>query len=164
MNIRKCLRGLAVPMVVQLYRQLRPQKTWEGVYNSFREIEVKGEGFDGDIWTNIVERETREITEGETIPSLLKGDSSLLPFLVVIISTMANFNNNIKILDFGGGAGVGYLYLKKAVPQIDNLEFHIVESDKVCQLGRLNFQKNPQVFFHSRLPEHISNFDIIHYE
>ena len=127
---------------------------------------MKGEGFDGDIWADIVERETKEVaeelTEGGTVPGLLKGDNSLLPLLVAIISARSDSKDSIKILDFGGGAGVDYLFLEGAVHRVDNLEFHIVDSDKVCRCGRLIFQANPQVFFHTALPEHISDFDIIH--
>jgi putative methyltransferase (TIGR04325 family) len=72
------------------------------------------------------------------------------------------YKNSIKILDFGGGAGADYLYLKSAVPQVDNLEFHIVDFDKVCQRGRRFFQGEARVFFHTALPENISGFDIIH--
>jgi putative methyltransferase (TIGR04325 family) len=166
MNIKKSLRSLVPPLFLELYHRLRPQRTWEGLYTSCSEVDVKGEGLDGDIWADIVERETREVaealTQGGIVPGLLEGDNALLPLLVAAISARSDLKDSIKILDFGGGAGVDYLYVKSAVPQLDNLEYHIVESDEVCRRGRIIFQAEPRVFFHTALPEHISYFDIIH--
>lgn len=160
-DIKKFIRLIVPPFLVDLYRRLTPN--WEGVYTSFREVPTEGEGLDGDIWAEVVERETRavarEITEGGTRPALLDSYDSLLPFLV---SVVAHKNNQVRILDFGGGAGVDYLYLKTAVSGTRDMEFHVVESEKNCQRGRLIHGNDPQIIFHRSLPERISAFDIVH--
>jgi hypothetical protein len=138
-DIKKIVRLIVPPLFVDLYRRLTPN--WEGIYTNFREVPTEGEGLDGDIWAEIVERETsevaKEITKGGTIPALLSGYDSLLPLLV---SVVAHKNNKIRILDFGG----------------------VVDSDKNCQRGRLIHGNDPQIIFHQSLPERISAFDIVH--
>jgi len=160
-DIKKIIRLIVPPIIVELYRRLTPN--WEGIYTNLREVPTEGEGLDGDIWAEIVERETREaakeIMTGGTTPALLSGYDSLLPLLV---SVVAHKNKKIRILDFGGGAGVDYLYLKAAVSRTDDIEFHVVESDKNCQRGRLIHGNDLRITFHQSLPERISAFDIVH--
>ena len=82
MNIRRYLRALAPPLAVQLYHRLRPQKTWEGVYSEFHEVAVQGEGLDSDLYADLVERKTREVTE-ELTPSTCKPCSAENIFLLL---------------------------------------------------------------------------------
>jgi hypothetical protein len=64
------------------------------VYTSFREIEIDGEGFDGDIHPGLVDKEVGkvvdELTKGGTIPVILRGENSLLQLLVAAISAGCN--------------------------------------------------------------------------
>ena len=166
MNLKQYLRLLAPPLAVELYHRLRPQKVWEGVYSSFREIEIDGEGFDGDLYPGLVEKEVRrlvdELTKGGTVPDILRGENSLLPLLVAAISAGRNLNNRIKILDFGGGSGITYLFLKNSINNLDNVEYHIVDYDKVSRPGRLIFKEDSRLFFHTELPENLTDITIIY--
>lgn len=84
------------------------------------------------------------------------GDNLLLPLLAGATSAPGR---PVKILDFGGGMGEGYLCLKAAVPV--PVEYHVVELQRTCAVGRRLFEGAGDIFFHSALPQGLGKVDIV---
>jgi len=138
---------------------------WEGVYHSFSEVPVVGDGFDGEKW---IDSSLRKITalrdeaeKNAPLPPTSNYREALLPLLAALAY---NEQSSVKILDFGGGIGFTYYQTIYALPSIENVKYEIVERENVCQAGREFFRKaSDKPFFHSELPKIEDGlFDIVH--
>jgi putative methyltransferase (TIGR04325 family) len=163
LKVRDVIKSFVPSILISAYRKIVPRRVWQGVFTSFQEVVIEGEGLDGDKWADIVEYETRSaqkaLADGGMIPDLLRGDNFLLPLLV---SVFACEKQEIRILDFGGGAGVDYLHLRIAASGLTNYEYHVVESEKICEKGRLIHGSDSRITFHTSLPDPERSFDIVH--
>jgi putative methyltransferase (TIGR04325 family) len=163
LKVKDAIKSFVPSIFVSAYRKIVPRRVWEGVFTSFQEVVIEGEGLDGDTWADIVEYETRSaqkaLADGGMIPDLLRGDNLLLPLLV---SVLACEKQEIRILDLGGGAGVDYLHLRIAASGLTNYEYHVVESEKICGKGRLIHGSDSRITFHVSLPDPGRSFDIVH--
>jgi putative methyltransferase (TIGR04325 family) len=113
---------------------------WDGVYASFDEAAaaVAGPGFDGETWRS---RSLAAATEcltaleaGRPIPHLHKQRSVLLPS---IVAAMLGAGERLRILDFGGGLGIGFLTLLESIPRARaRIDYTIVELPHITAEGR----------------------------
>jgi putative methyltransferase (TIGR04325 family) len=137
---------------------------WEGVYKSFKDAPASGPGFGGEKWIqsalekiNAVRQECQK--KGTVLP-VTQYRESLLPLVAAIVR---NASDRVKILDFGGGVGFSFYQVLHCLPCTDNFEFHVVEIDALCEVGKEHFTNEPHIFFHSSLPrEEGLTFDIVH--
>ena len=138
---------------------------WEGIYSNFDEAEInsKGKGFGGDTYKQRSINATREsitaLKEGLSIPFFHKQRSTILtPVIAMILSQK---QNKIKLLDFGGGFGIGYLTLIESLPESKKMiDYLIVEVPEVCNSAQELF-KDYDIKYINKLPEKDS-FDLIH--
>ncbi|OGR84375.1 MAG: hypothetical protein A3J74_02510 [Elusimicrobia bacterium RIFCSPHIGHO2_02_FULL_57_9] len=124
---------------------------WEGVYASFKEVPASGPGFNGERWTSA---SFSKLPQLET-PSY---NSSLL---AVVAALAGNGSKPVKILDFGGGAGLTYAAMLRSMPKPPKLDCHIVENPGVCAQGEKAFSGDKRLRFHRELPK-LKGADIIH--
>jgi putative methyltransferase (TIGR04325 family) len=136
---------------------------WEGVYSRFADVPSCGSGFEDDSWIS----DTRRLTEGalqeraETEKLfLVDDDSMLLPLLLATISAASR--SSLKVLDFGGGMGVSYAHCIGSIIDPQGIEYHIIEKPRVCEEGRRVFPNNRQIHFHARIPETLTNLDVVY--
>lgn len=134
---------------------------WEGVYPHFGDVPAKGPGFDDDAWAD----DTRRLTEhtlaecagtGKLPPVI--GDNALLPLLAVA----AGNAGRLKVLDFGGGAGISFVHLVATLSRPERIEYHIVESRRLCEQGAHLFAGDARIRFHSSLPSALPELDIVY--
>lgn len=132
---------------------------WEGIYRSFKELPVLGDGFQSDQW--IIDSRRKMI-------DLLKEDKSSIfslrnvePFLPVVVALIDNGKKDIKILDFGGNLGITYSQLRSSAIS-RKIEYHIVENHRVCEEGKKLFSLDKSIQFHDSLPENLGYVDIVH--
>ena len=116
-----------------------PFNIWDGVYESFQAAlaNANGPGFSGDTYlmrSLAVANECFEsLNAGKPIPHFHKQRSNLLPPTVALL--LGN-NNNLGVLDFGGGLGIGYMTLIESIPNASGrLDYTIVEVPAVCKIG-----------------------------
>jgi putative methyltransferase (TIGR04325 family) len=95
----------------------------------------------------------------KTIPTEVVGEHILLPLLA---SVLYEKQYKLDILDFGGGAGIAYLQLLNSIPRHSNVNYHIVELDRICKTGSQLFLGDERIHFHPALPEHLPDLDILH--
>lgn len=138
---------------------------WEGVYHSFSEVPVEGSGFDGDTWIakSLARMEAlkAETQQNAPLPPMGNYREALLPLLTALVYRE---KKSLRILDFGGGPGFAYYQTVCAAPEVENIEYHIVEREKVCQAGQEFFSTDfNKPVFHSELPQSKEGlFDIVH--
>lgn len=135
---------------------------WEGVYDSYKaaSAEAIGPGFEGEIYRkrSLVAANDclAALKAGLPIPQFHKQRSILLPLAVAM---MVSTNKMIRILDFGGGLGIGYMTLAESIPNdMKRTEYTIVEVPEVCKAGMALVDG---VTYLSTLPSSHS-FDLIH--
>ena len=110
-------------------------KTWGGVYPSFHAATsaVVGSGFYGDVWRTRSLAAASECLEaleaGRPIPQFHKQRSVLLP---AVAATMMATRDRLRILDFGGGLGIGYMVLVEDIPHAaSRVDYTIVDVPSV---------------------------------
>lgn len=136
---------------------------WEGIYPSYADAarEAVGPGFSGDTYRSRSLDAAREclaaLGEGRPIPAFHKQRSTLLP---AVAAMQLGAEAPLRILDFGGGLGIGYMTLAEALgPAVRGVDYTIVEVEPVCEAGRSLFPEG-QVSFSGSLPD--GRFDLVH--
>jgi putative methyltransferase (TIGR04325 family) len=132
---------------------------WQGVYTSFAEVHASGPGFAGEQWV----KDTRALTEQARTElasqPALAGDQALLP---LVAGAAAAPGKPMRVLDFGGGLGIGYLQLAATLPDPARIEYHIVETERVCDEGVRLYAADPRVRFHRDVPPALRGVDVLY--
>lgn len=137
---------------------------WEGVYSSFEEAPVVGDGYNGNDW---VENSLKLLNDLDTSLDfennvlVKRNRDNYLPFLV---ASSLNSNQIMNVLDFGGGIGFTYKILKlKTMNNVSNLKYHVIETPRVCEAGREYFANDKNIFFYEDFSSLKSlTIDILH--
>jgi putative methyltransferase (TIGR04325 family) len=137
---------------------------WEGVYCSFAEVPVVGPGFDGEMWIanslKKIQMLKDEARRDDHLPPVSSNQDCLLPLLAALFYKL---NGSVRILDFGGGMGIGYYQTVYGLPPAEGLEFHIVERESVCRAGKAFFGAAAgSPCFLSEVPDAPGMYDIVH--
>jgi putative methyltransferase (TIGR04325 family) len=108
---------------------------WEGIYENFiiAEEYSKGDGFESETWhkksLEVALECLKCIKSNKPIPQFYKQRSSVLPPLLALLLLNKPY---IKILDYGGGLGIGYLTLLESIPDVeDKIDYTIIELPKI---------------------------------
>jgi len=117
-----------------------PFYIWEKFFPDFYTamINAEGPGFSGDIYRDrslIAANECLSaLNSGNPIPSFHKQRST---FLSPVIAMLLAGNRNIKVLDFGGGLGIGYMSIAESlsVNDLKRVNYTILEVPEVCMTG-----------------------------
>jgi putative methyltransferase (TIGR04325 family) len=144
---------------------IKPGETfhiWEGIYDSYQAAaaDAVGPGFSGDTYRSRSLTSAQEclaaLQAGRPIPVFHKQRSTLLP---VTVAMMLNGRDKLKVLDFGGGLGIGYMTLAESMPDdLARIEYNIVELPEVAGAGRE--LHGGAVRYLSELPS--SGIDLVH--
>lgn len=136
----------------------QPRSDWEGVYARFEDVPEQGGGFDDEAWTAGTRRLTEQVRDECAGPAMaLSGDAALLPLLAASVPR----DGALRIVDFGGGMGISFLQLSAALHQPQALEYHIIETSRVCAEGERLHAGDARIRFHSTLPA-LERTDIVH--
>jgi putative methyltransferase (TIGR04325 family) len=137
---------------------------WEGIYGSFHEVgsDAIGPGFGGDVYRarslKVAHECLAALNADKPIPLFYKQRSTLLP---PVVAMMLESRNPLRILDFGGGLGIGYMTLSESIPQHSGaIEYTIVEIPEVCDAGR-GLLLGGAVAYSDSLPSQ-GKFDLVH--
>jgi len=113
---------------------------WEGIYESFPDAarDAIGPGFSGAIYRDRARAVAKEclvaLEAGRPIPPLHKQRSNLLP---PVASMLIPAERALRILDLGGGLGIGYMTLLESMPAFrERINYTIVELPEICEEGR----------------------------
>ncbi len=128
-----------------------PRSDWEGVYAGFDDVPALG-GFDDDAWAADTRRLTQQVREEcaarGAVP--VQGDSALLPVLAGSVLASAG---RVCVLDFGGGMGISFLQLGATARDAGRIEYHVVETARVCEEGARFHSGDARIQFHLGVPD-----------
>jgi putative methyltransferase (TIGR04325 family) len=142
--------------------QIKPFHIWEGMYPDFQSAvaDAKGAGFGGEVYRTRSLRAATQclvaLNSGQPIPAFHKQRSNHLPLTVILGN-----KDQVNILDFGGGLGIGYMTLAESIPaDLDRINYTIVDVPEVCQSG-LHLHAEAGIRYNSKLPIS-AKYDLIH--
>lgn len=160
MNLRILFKEAVPPAlarIIQNYRHgLVSGPIWEGVYSHYRDVPGHGEGYHG---AELAAR-TYKLTE-ELLAAWHDGEGSPLPPfpggahapLALVASVLGGRQGRVRVLDFGGGMGIGFVHLLASVQAGTELRYDVVETSVMCEGGRRLFANDRRIGFHTELPE-----------
>ena len=144
-------------------RYSKPKQPWEGVYSHYREVPVTGEGLSGNAWMNMSRAAVEGLLHKSGADQILSNgvaeENSLLPLLV---SVLAENKQQIRILDFGGGAGRDFLLLVNSWTRSHAIDYWIIESRGICEVGSSLFREEQRIHFYPSLPAELPDLDIVY--
>jgi putative methyltransferase (TIGR04325 family) len=120
---------------------------WEGIYTSYdmaAKHAVNG-GFSSDRYVDSARRAAKEcldaLLQKSRLPLFHKQRFTLLPSTVYFLFN--HIKRKIRVIDFGGAFGVGYLSCLEAVTDAcTKLNYSVVELDEVCKEGVIFCEEN----------------------
>jgi putative methyltransferase (TIGR04325 family) len=122
---------------------------WEGIYKSFKEVPVKGKGYDDKVWINsLLDKYYKYINDSDDGIKYNLRNSLLL----LLIKEMFDKSNKFIVLDFGGGLGLSYLNIKNNLICNYKIEYHVVEKQNVCKVAKIIYLKDKNIIYHNSLP------------
>ena len=168
MNLKKIVKWMIPAGILDIYRSYKRMSSprsyiWAGVYKHYRDVPTAGEGLDITEWVGITRAETEAVLANlgicGAIPNRVTGERSLLPLLA---SFVCQNSGRVRILDFGGGMGIDYVFLVNSLTACPAIDYYVVESEKMCREGGFLFEKDDRIYFCSSLPENVTDIDIVH--
>ncbi len=115
---------------------------WEGIYKDFETAQSNsvGGGFTSQRYIDQSERAIGEsleyLKQNGSIDLFHKQRFTLLPTVTSLISKFIIPDKRIKIIDFGGGFGMGHLTcLEETLLKEEDLDYTIIELPEVCSAG-----------------------------
>lgn len=110
----------------------------------------------------IIDKVLDSLNKKQPIPTFFKQHTQYLVFLMSIIK-----KDKIKILDFGGGWGVGYANLIESFDNrsLKNIDYHIFDLPDLCQIGEKKFKNKIKIKkklkFINAISEIENNYDLV---
>ena len=140
----------------------RSRSPFSGIYQRFDDVPQIGAAFEDSEWTETAVQSSKWFiarNEAGFIPLAVDSENSLLPLL---ISVLAGADQKpVRVLDFGGGAGISYLAVKYAAPGIRNLEYTVIEHTALCDAGRRLFADDSTIKFINEIPASFDLLDVV---
>jgi putative methyltransferase (TIGR04325 family) len=118
---------------------------WEGIYSNYDEAQntLTGSGFGSQRYIDqckvVMEESLECLQKNEVIPLFHKQRFTLLSSTLALLKRFTKHKYPIKLTDFGGGFGMGYLNCLEEMQQLQ-LKYSIVELPEVC-LAASSFSK-----------------------
>ncbi|HKS09129.1 MAG TPA: methyltransferase, TIGR04325 family [Pyrinomonadaceae bacterium] len=160
--MRKLLRSPVVKVVARWAN--KEPFIWDGVYESFDQVPVMGQGFASEAWLADMERYTRTAVtalrneDGVGIPEKVPQYHAQLSLL---LASMPAQDRPVRVLDFGGGMGIGVTNVRRCMAAGLDVEYLIVDNEESCKRGRELLKDFSSVKFMSELPRDVESVDVI---
>jgi putative methyltransferase (TIGR04325 family) len=163
MGARQFVKRLAPPLLLDLMRGRPrippPAFTWQGIYAHLRDVPAEQCNYDSHPQVE------KHLAWTHSALALVHGGHK--PYLwheaLGLVAAMASTNSNVlRVLDFGGGAGSGYVQLLGTLPTSVVVDYHVVDLSGMCAAGRQLFADDSHISFHTELPALSGAVDIVY--
>lgn len=158
----KYIIKLLTPIVFFKIRKYITSKTFEGVYDKLDDVPMLNDGYRFQSWIETMCKTSEQAISDIEANTKMLPDASLksrhYEFLPFLVSVLSKDKKKCTILDFGGGAGAGYIDCLRYTDLID-FEFHIVETSELFLEIKKTFQKD-KFFVYDSIPD-LKKVDIV---
>ncbi len=141
------LRAGSVFFQMMLHRAFL-RENWSGIYKSVSELPPAKEAFERGKWLYPLYLSAKlvknSVEKGKPIPEKYRHD-----FLVSITQDLLKKNENLRIVDLGGGMGGAYLYLVSAGSPASKIRYFVMEVEAVSQLASPLLASHENLSFHA---------------
>jgi putative methyltransferase (TIGR04325 family) len=152
------------PTLMHWLRQLVPpilwrrRPTWQGVYARLRDVPTHDGTYGDKLAAEMVE------TIASAMARLHAGEKPYVwhEHLALAASFVAARQRGVKVLDFGGGPGSGFVQLLSSLPAATAIDYLVVDLQPACDAGRKLFAADGRIRFATEIPEPASAFDIVY--
>ena len=159
--MRKLLRSPVVKVVARWAN--KEPFIWNGVYANFGEVPTAGLGFASDAWLGDMERYTQAAIDA------LRSDRAESPANVpqyhalfsLLLASFSQLDRPVRVLDFGGGMGIGFANVRRCMAEGMQLDYLIVDNEESCERGRRLLKDFSSVRFMSELPRDAESVDVM---
>jgi putative methyltransferase (TIGR04325 family) len=155
---RRWVKRLVPPVLLDLARgTAEPGPVWRGVYAHLRDVPVVEADFSDELIDEMV------TTAAAALTAWRAGTKPLLwhePFALVA-GAISSRDRRVRVIDFGGGVGSGYVQLMTSLPPTVALDYLVVDSPAMCEAGRRLFPGDSRIRFDTELP-HAANADVVY--
>ncbi|MDI6740701.1 MAG: methyltransferase, TIGR04325 family [Candidatus Edwardsbacteria bacterium] len=134
--------------------------TWHGIYPRYRDVPCYGRTLEQGHYVRRVLTRTRALQRMADTGARLDDEEGQFVLLPLLASTLVDAPV-VRVLDFGGGLGISYLYLKQYLPPA-RIDYRVVETGRMCQLGRELFGQAGDITFGERIEPGTGPVDIVH--
>jgi len=136
-----------------------PELHWEGIYGHYCDVPVRPDNYDDEIQVKRHYEWTRAAMD--------KVRAGKVPYLwhrvLAVVAAMASSRTgSVRVLDFGGAVGSGYVHLLGTLPKHVAIDYRVVDLEKMCVAGRQLFGADARITFHTALPDDDRSPDIIY--
>ena len=155
--MRKLLRSPVVKVVARWAN--KEPFIWDGVYANFGDVPTAGQGFASEAWLEDMERYTRA-----AVDALRNDRASVAPNVPqyhALLSLLVASSRPVRVLDFGGGMGVGFANVRRSIAGGMPVEYLVVDNEESCERGRRLLKDFPSVRFMSELPRDGESVDVM---
>jgi putative methyltransferase (TIGR04325 family) len=184
---RQILKRLMPPLLMDLVRGrigASPEvagPTWEGVYSKLTDVPTDrgerlatdssiraGSGAASAISAAFEDSSRVDMSVGWTRHALSligKGQTPSSPWhdaLALLAAVVGGRNARVRVLDFGGGVGLGFAYVLATLRTSTAIDYHVVELEKMAAAGRELFTHDPRITFHISIPTFSEGVDIVY--
>jgi putative methyltransferase (TIGR04325 family) len=160
---KKILPGKVIKYLVGIKLLVYENRSyWKGVYKKYDDVPSLGNGYFEENLAIESKKYTQYLIdslkkEGQ-LPYSLPEENTFLPlFSCALLSN----ENKIKVLELGGGMGIGFLSMKACLGNDIDLDYCIIETPLTCKGGRELFEGNDQIRFFEDFPSDLKSVDIV---
>lgn len=162
MTAKEILRNLVPPAAKAVMKRVMPSlnpPTWAGVYDHLRDVPVCDGTYDDERRID----EMREQAAG--MRADIRAGKKLLLWHDALAQTAAMVaadTGDVRVTDFGGGMGTGFLQLISALPPETDVAYDIVEMAGMCAAARKLYEDEPRVRLFTSLQRNTPVPDIVY--
>jgi len=158
---RRLAKLLLPPIFLKLVMPVRNERrlVWEGIYPDRRSIATLNDRYDDDIQV----KKHSAWTEN-ALDALRRGERPVLwhDTLAIVAAIVGASEGKVRVLDFGGGVGSGYVHLLASLCNNAAIDYHVVELSAMCAEGRRLFSNDKRITFHDSLSKFNGQPDIVY--
>lgn len=161
-GLHSVLQSFVPPAVPALLRRIWPtmrHPIWKGIYRHCRDVPAFGGTYDD-------QRRVIEMSEEaeRLFSDIQKGKKLTLwhQMLASVAALVAADRGSIRVIDFGGGMGTGFLQLLTTLPPGTAIRYDVIEMEKMCSAGRELYKNEPRICFHASLDDCAPAPDIVY--
>lgn len=132
-----------------------PYQIFEGVYDSFAEAGGIPQFFRSEIYLKKTEERLQAALDGREQAH----DYVFVPLAAGLLMACGR----LSVLDFGGGPGITYLALKRALISMEGLTYHSLDDEEICAIGRAHLGSEADQIFRKQVSDLDTHYDFVHF-